>query len=220
GNYFKPLFTPDGKKVIVSDRLQRMIYTVDWKSGKKKALTDGVAVAVWQDPEPSGFLRRKKIWVYCFKGMEPENRYGTAQPLYRFPINNPRKKELVWGQTNMAWSSIQLSRDGTLIGGLFPWPHGGTLELKDDQRIFTRYGRGCWTSLSPDNSKLLWIFDGLHRNVQIHDTKSGKEWKVNINGAPGINGFEVYHPRWSNHPLYFTMTGPYEKGEGGNKNRQ
>ncbi|PID72881.1 MAG: hypothetical protein CR992_01110, partial [Desulfobacterales bacterium] len=33
GNYFKPLFTPDGKKVIVSDRLQRMIYTVDWKSG-------------------------------------------------------------------------------------------------------------------------------------------------------------------------------------------
>ncbi|NKB24885.1 MAG: hypothetical protein GKR87_11010 [Kiritimatiellae bacterium] len=40
---------------------------------------------------------------------------------------------------------------------------------------------------------------------------------MNINQAEGINGHEVYHPRWSNHPRFLVMTGPYVEGEGGNK---
>lgn len=215
GNYFKPIFTPDGTHVIYSDRLARKIYLLNWKSGRVKTLGSGVAVAVWEDPEPSFFLRKKKVWVYGFDGNQPENRYGTGQPLYRFELDSPKKKELIWNSTNMAWSNVQVSRDGSLLGGLFPWPDGGVLALEDKK--YTRFGRGCWTSLSPDNSKLLWIFDGLHRNVQMHDVVRGNSWKVNINNAPGIGGFEVYHPRWSNHPRYFVMTGPYEKGDGGNK---
>ena len=215
GSYFKPIFTPDGKHVIYSDRRARKMFLLDWETGKTKELGSGVAVAIWEDPEPSLLLRRKTLWVYCFSGMQPENKYGTSQPLYRFPLHKPKKKELIWDKTNMAWSNVQLSRDGEVIGGLFPWPHGGVIQT--ETKAFKRYGRGCWTSLSPDNSKLLWIFDGLHRNVQIHDLKNGKNWKVNINSAPGIGGFEVYHPRWSNHPRYFVMTGPYEKGDGGNR---
>lgn len=215
GNFFKPLFTPDGKQVIVSDRLARVMYLVDWKSGSKKKLGSGVAVAIWQDPKPSFFLRKKTTWVYCFSGQQRENRYGTGQPLYRFPLDDPDERELIWNKTNMAWSNLQLSRDGKVIGGLFPWPHGGVLDTATKK--WKRLGRGCWTSMSPDNSKLFWIFDGLHRNVQIHDLNNGSNWKVNINGGPGIGGFEVYHPRWSNHPRYFVVTGPYEKGEGGNK---
>lgn len=215
GNYFKPFFTPDGEHVIYSDRRARKIYLLNWESGKVKSLGSGVAVAAWEDPEPSRFLRRKTVWVYCFDGRQPENKYGTSQPMYRFPLHSPKKKELIWNSTNMGWSNVQVSRDGSLLGGLFPWPHGGILTLEDKQ--YKRFGRGCWTSLSPDNSKLFWIFDGLHRNVQIHDVQSGENWKVNINNAPGIGGFEVYHPRWTNHPRYFVMTGPYEKGDGGNK---
>lgn len=41
-------------------------------------------------------------------------------------------------------------------------------------------------------------------------------WKVNIALAPGIDGHEVYHPRWSNHPLYFVITGPYRHQVGPN----
>ncbi|MCP3890685.1 MAG: hypothetical protein GY702_17715 [Desulfobulbaceae bacterium] len=217
GNFFKPLFTPDGNHVVVSDRRNRQMYLVEWESGRVEKLGAGVAVAVWQDPSPSLFLRKKTIWIYCFTGLQPENQYGTAQPLYRFPLDKPKKKELVWNATNMAWSSLQLSRDGSIMGGLFPWPHGGILRSENKQKSFQRYGRGCWTSLSPDNSKLLWIFDGLHRNVQIYDVDGTATWKVNINGAPGIGGYEVYHPRWSNHPRYFVLTGPYMKGDGGNK---
>ncbi len=217
GNYFKPLITPDGSQVIFSNRLTRRMYLLDWDSGKVRELGEGVAVAVWEDSKPTFLLRRTTTWVYCFSGPKPENEYGTSQPLLRFRLEKPKKKELIWDKTNLAWDNIQLSRDGQVLGGLFPWPDGGVLWTKDKR--WQRFGNGCWTSLSPDNSKLLWIFDGLHRNLQIHDIAGGKNWTVNINGAPGIGGFEVYHPRWSNHPRFFAITGPYEKGEGGNRIR-
>lgn len=214
-NYFRPLFTPDGEQVIVSNRLTRRIALVDWHSGKVKDLGEGVAVAVWQEPGRNFTPWKSNIWVYCFSGLQPENKYGTSQPLYRFRLDNPKKKELLWDKTNMAWDNVQLSRDGQLLGGLFPWPDGGVLWTKDKR--WQRLGQGCWTSLSPDNSQLLWIFDGLHRNIQVHDVKAGRDWTVNINGAPEVGGFEVYHPRWSNHPRFFAITGPYLKGEGGNR---
>jgi len=214
-NWFVPLITPDGNQVIVSNRAKRQMYLVEWEGGKVRDLGDGVAVAVWQDPTPSLLLRRTTTWVYCLSGQQPENKYGSGQPLYRFRLDNPKKKELLWDKTNLNWSNIQLSRDGELMGGLFPWPDGGVLWLKDKR--FQRLGKGCWTSLSPDNSKLLWIFDGLHRNLQMHDVQAGKSWNIPLNGAPGIGGYEVYHPRWSNHARYFVLTGPYMKGEEGNK---
>ncbi len=214
-NYFRPIITPDGRQVLFSNRLTRKMYVLDWESGKVSDLGDGVAVAVWEDPKPSLVLRRQTLWVYCFSDLQPENKYSTSKPLYRFPLNKPKKKELIWDKSHMTWDNIQLSRDGRVLGGLFPWPDGGVL-LTNEKR-WHRVGNGCWTSLSPDNSKLLWIFDGFHRNIQVHDIVDGQQWIVNINNAPGIGGFEVYHPRWSNHPRYFVMTGPYEKGEGGNR---
>lgn len=214
-SYFKPMITPDGKQVIVSNRLTRQMYLVDWDSGKVRELGEGVAVAIWEDLKPQGFFRRTTTWIYCFSGPQEENKYGTSQPLFRFPLDKPKNRELIWDKTNMSWDNIQLSRDGQVLGGLFPWPDGGVLWTRDKR--WQRFGEGCWTSLSPDNSKLLWIFDGLHRNLMMHNVVTGKGWTVNINSAPGIGGFEVYHPRWSNHPRFFVMTGPYEKGEGGNK---
>ncbi len=217
GNFFKPLFTPDGSHVVFSDRRTRQMYIVEWESGRVTKLGSGVAVEVWQEPaeEKSFFSGKPETWIYYFDGNQPENKYGTSQPLFRVSLDNPKKKERVWDKTRMAWSNMQLSKDGTILGGLFPWPHGGVLHMKDKK--WQRLGRGCWTSLSPDNSKLLWIFDGLHRNVQIHDVVNGGSWKVSINGADAVNGYEVYHPRWSNHPRFFVVTGPYEKGDGGNR---
>ena len=62
-----------------------------------------------------------------------------------------------------------------------------------------------------------WIFDGSHRNLTIFDLQNNKRWQVNINGAPGIDGYEVYHPRWSNDPRIMAMTGPYKVGSGANR---
>lgn len=208
-NFYKPIITPDGKSVVVSSRSRHEIYVVDFKRGKKKHLGKGVAVDVWQDPETG------TTWVYALAGDGPENKYFTTRPLIRFPIKKPKKRETVWNKTHLSWSNFDMSRDGKFAGGLFPWPHAGILLFEQD--TWKKYGKGCWTALSPDNSAILWVFDGLHRNLNFVNPFTAEFWTTNINNAPGIGGFEVYHPRWSNHIRYLTMTGPYVEGEGGNK---
>jgi len=208
-NFYKPIITPDGKKVVVSSRSRHEIYLVDFKKGKKKFLGKGVAVDVWQDPDT------KKVWVYALAGDGPENKYFTTHPLVRFPIKKPKKREDVWNKTHLSWSNFDMSRDGKFAGGLFPWPHAGILLFEQD--TWKQYGKGCWTALSPDSSAILWVFDGLHRNLNFVNPFTAEFWTTNINTADGIGGFEVYHPRWSNHVRYLTMTGPYVEGEGGNK---
>ena len=209
GNFYKPILTPDGKKVVVSSRTLHEIYLVDFEKGGKLLLGKGVAVDVWKDPVSGN------TWVYALAGDGPENKYFTTHPLIRFPLNNPGKRELVWKKTPLSWSNFDLSRNGKFAGGLFPWPHAGILLF--EQNTWKQYGKGCWTALSPDNSAILWVFDGLHRNLNFVNPFTGRFWTTNINNAPGIDGFEVYHPRWSNHVRYLTMTGPYVEGEGGIK---
>ncbi|MCI5149017.1 MAG: hypothetical protein D3916_06470 [Candidatus Electrothrix sp. MAN1_4] len=208
-NFYKPIFTPDGQQVVVSSRTRQEIYLVNFEKGKKKLLGKGVALDVWKDPDT------EKIWVYALAGDGPENKYFSTHPLIRFPLNKPSNRQSVWDKTHLSWSNFDLSRDGTLAGGLFPWPDAGILTFAEN--TWKKYGQGCWTALSPDNSGILWIFDGLHRNLNFINSFTEKSWKVNINNAPGVDGFEVYHPRWSNHVQFMTMTGPYVEGEGGNK---
>ena len=51
------------------------------------------------------------------------------------------------------------------------------------------------------------------------DVETDRRWLVNINGAPGIDGYEVYHPRWTNNPRFLALTGPYTVGSRDNKIR-
>ena len=126
--------------------------------------------------------------------------------------------ELVWNSRAVSGDSFQLSRDGRLAGTLARWPEAGVIDLANDE--WYPLGEGCWTSLAGDDSGLFWYFDGQHRNLTMVDTQDDdRRWTVNINGAPGIDGSEVYHPRWSNHPRFLTMTGPYTVGGGDNKIR-
>lgn len=208
-NFYKPIFSPDGKNVVVSSRSRHEIYLVDFKKRKKKLLGKGVAVDVWEDPATG------KIWVYALSGKGSENKYLTTRPLIRFPLKEPKNRELVWKKTKLSWSNFDLSRNGKFAGGLFPWPHAGILLF--EQNTWKKYGKGCWTALSPDNSGILWVFDGLHRNLNFVNSFTSESWTTNIGQASGTGGFEVYHPRWSNHISFMTMTGPYVEGEGGNK---
>ncbi len=197
--YTKPLFTPDGKRVVFTNRRDKNIYIVNWDGTNLRKLVKGSVADVWQNPVDD------MIWVYY------QTDFGQKAPLYRMPIDKEGKPELVWNTTELDIDNFQLSRDGKYASGLFPWPKGGVanLETKDWELL----GNGCWTSLSPDDSKIFWIFDGSHRNVYISSDNGGK-WMVPIGNAPGINGFEVYHPRWSNSPEIISISGPYV-GKGG-----
>ena len=212
GTYAKPLITPRGDRVVYADRRERSVRVVDWSGTHDRRLLDGFPLAVWIGPDTG------TEWVYVGtdpKGTDPES-YGAV---HRHQLDRPEIAELVWNKRAVSGDSFQLSRDGRLAGALARWPDAGVLELPNGE--WRQLGEGCWTALAGDDSHLFWIFDGQHRNLTIVDTDADEDrrWTVNINGAPGIDGLEVWHPRWSNHPRFLIMTGPYAVGGDDNKIR-
>jgi hypothetical protein len=129
-------------------------------------------------------------------------------------LDNPGAGELVWNKTPVSVDSFQLSADGQIAGGNFPWPEGGVAQLPN--RSLKIYVKGCWPAINTIGGRnIYWIFDGAHRNLTMVDLQDERKWQVNISGAPGIDGYEVYSPRWSNNPRIIAMTGPYMIGIGG-----
>ena len=202
-----PLITPKGDRVVFSDSIGEQTSVVDWDASRLTRLADGIALAVWLDPAT------QTEWVYVGSDMSADlEAYRTVK---RYQIDHPEIAELVWDTQPVG--SFQLSRDGRLAGAVLPWPDAGVIELPNGSwRVL---GHGCWTALAPDDSHLFWYFDGSHRNLTIVDVDEDRRWRVNINDAPGIDGYEVYHPRWTNHPRFLTMTGPYTVGGRANKIR-
>ena len=199
----KPMLTPDGNRIVFSDGTTNAYMVVDTDGNGLRKAGDGFAMELWAEPGTG------RIWVYSQqrrKGKKKED-----NPIRRALLDGKGPGEVVWNRTQVSVDNFQLSRDGKLAAGLFPWPKGGVAELPN--KGWQQRGGGCWTSLAPDNSGLFWIFDGPHRNVTLV-TSEGRRWKTCIGDGPGINGFEVYHPRWSNHPRIFACTGPY-LGSGG-----
>jgi hypothetical protein len=209
GNYARPLITPLGNRVVVSDQLQSKVFVVDWDGTGLRELGQGIALAVWIDPET------RTEWVYVGTDMKADP--VTFGIVTRHQIDRWEVSEVVWDRRRVSPDSFQVSSDGRLAGGLFPWPAAGVVELPKGR--WRRLGRGCWTSLAGGDNSLFWIFDGSHRNLAVVDFDRDERWQVNINNAPGIDGYEVYHPRWANHPRFLTMTGPYTVGTEANKIR-
>jgi hypothetical protein len=76
--------------------------------------------------------------------------------------------------------------------------------------------------MAPDNSGVSWVFDGSHRGAVFFTGDGQRMWEVNFNHGAGMDGYELYHPRWSNHPRFMAITGPYVAGKtpGGNMIRK
>ncbi len=204
-NYSKPLFTPDGRRVVFSDFHEMIVSVVDFDGENRRELAPGMGLAVWRDPE-SGV-----DWVYV--GRERVDRRGHPYAeVYRFPLDSPEEEELVWNRRPVGLDNFQLSADGTRAAGVYPWPDAGVADLVNGS--WTRLGNGCWPSLAPDNSYLFWFFEGNHRDLEMFDTRTDRRWTTRINTSPAMDGHPVYHPRWSNHPRFIALTGPYTRRQG------
>ena len=209
-NYAKPLITPLGNRVVFSNRRQGSVFVVNWDGTGLRELGEGFALDTWIDPDT------KTEWVYIARDERTEPvTYGSVT---RHQIDRWEASELVWDRRRVSGDTFQVSADGRLAGGLFPWPAAGVAELPNGE--FHRVGRGCWTALSGGLNPLFWIFDGAHRNLTMVDVdRRDERWRMRINNAPGVDGYEIYHPRWSNHPRFLTITGPYTVGTAANKIR-
>lgn len=207
-NYTKPLITPAGDRIVYSSRRTGEVFVVGWNGEGRRRLARGFALDVWRDPETG------VEWAYIGEG-DPRADDPAYAPIRRVQIDRPDISEIVWTAPPASENHFQVSRDGRRAGGQFPWPLCGLADLA--ARRWTRMGDGCWTSIAPDDSYRVWIFDGAHRNLTIVD--GGTRWTVPVNTAPGVEGLEVYHPRWSNDVRFLVVTGPYRVGAGGNRIR-
>ncbi len=210
GSYMRPLITPDGQRIVFTDTSSGKICVVNWDGSERREVANGVAGALWRDPETG------EIWVYG-----KAQRFGEGfneAPLVRFRLDRPRESETIWTKTATHITmpgSLQVSADGKKIASNMPWPVSGVAMLPDV--AWANNANGCWPGLAPDHSYLSWTFDGRHRNLLMHDPFDNRDWKVNISNAPGVDNYEVYHPRWSNHAQFMVMTGPYSVGKGRNR---
>ncbi|MEM9480475.1 MAG: hypothetical protein AAGA58_12550 [Verrucomicrobiota bacterium] len=196
----KPLIAPDGKSVIVSDRAARRILQVDWESGEVRDLAAGWASDVWPDPN-SG-----RIWVYHRSGNgEKEN------AVKRFPLDDPTAEETVWTKTPTGHDGVpwtQLSADGKFFADAFPWRDCG-MGSWDNGGKKKKLANGCWPGMSPDNSYRIFVFRSNHRQVEMYENGNTKTRRtVMIDGAPGQEGKKIYHPQWSNHPRFLSLSTP------------
>ena len=169
--------------------------------GRPRRLGPGFALDVWQDPASGD------EWVYVGEG-NPQSDDPAYAPIRRVRLDRLERQEVVWQGPAISENHFQLSRDGLKAAGQFPWPVCGMADLASQR--WTRTGEGCWTSMAPDDSYRMWIFDGAHRNFTVVD--GSRRWTVRANGAEPMRGFEVYHPRWSNDPRVLAITGAIPPG--------
>lgn len=207
--FLRPLFTPDGGWVVFSTTKETgrgaggfMVERVRWDGSERETIAPGVAVDARRDSDGH-------TWLYVARQIGAHGNY-TAQRIERLALDDPgREPELVWDRGPVTLDNIQISADGRWMSGTFPWPEAGRVDLESGR--LEPMEQGCWPSMAPDESGLMWVFDGRHRNVRL--MLGDQVRPVRINDAESVQGFEVYHPRWSNHPRYLVATGPYLIGE-------
>jgi hypothetical protein len=213
-NYSRPLISPSGDHIVFTHKgterkgdskvveFDPVVFRVDWDGTHLEKLAAGYAADIWRDPVTS------VEWVYVTDMLPLSRATPLASKLERFKLLDPGERELVWDRTNLGTENIQLSHDGTRASALFPWPDAGVMNLTEMTHRKNR--TGCWPSIAPDNSRLAWVFDGSHKNLHFYDDEGNKGWAVPVNTVPGLGGHEIYHPRWSNHVRFLSITGPYE----------
>jgi hypothetical protein len=204
GSYVKPLLTPRGDRVVFSTHPllgDPTVHIVNFDGTGLQRLEPGFALAVWEDPADGG------EWVY----IGTDHREYIVREVTRVRLDDPSRRELVWNQAPVTFDTFQVSPDGRIAGGLYPWPAAGVADLATGE--WRALGDGCWTALQDVGTPLFWYFDGAHRNLLMVDVvRDERRWTVPINTAPGFENPEVYHPRWTHHPRFMTMSGPYDQG--------
>ncbi|HEY2574363.1 MAG TPA: hypothetical protein VGH65_09845, partial [Verrucomicrobiaceae bacterium] len=219
GNYSRPLLTLDGESILFSSftitgkgRDKQTYWTTwrtDWAGSAPVPIADGLVLSVWRDPATG------LEWVYCGRKLRGHRTASDVRQLWRFQLNAPDKQEMAYDDTPVSASdNVQLSRDGKRACALLPWPKGGIIKFDDNPPSGMKLTNGCWPSMAPDNSKVSWVFRGDHRSAIFFADDGERSWRVSFDAPCNVQG-ESYHPRWSNHARFMTLTGPYlaKKGE-------
>ena len=199
-DYKGPHISADGSTVVLSDYAANKVLAVNWDGSGLRELASGMATDVWRDPQT------KIQWVYVTPKLFDK---WSSRPVRRIRLDRPQVSELVWDKTPISWGWFTLSADGRRAGGAFPWPFCGVAVLP--KRDLRYRGGGCWPGIAPDNSYRLFVFTNDHRRLGIFDP-DGSVWYLPLTGAPGVGGYSVHMPKWTNHVRFIVMAGPMRGG--------
>ena len=202
-SYVAPLLTSDGARILFSTRVvpgPPEVFVLNWDGNGLRKIADGFALDLWRNPADG------RDWVY----LGTDNDDFNFSTITRFPIDEPDRRELVWNKTPISIDTFRVAADGRHAGGMTPWPDVGVTELPNG--AVKKLGQGCWSSIATVRGPLFWYLDGPHRNLTFVDVDTDVRWMVNLNDPEGFDGAEVNHPRWTNHPRFLAMTGPYNQG--------
>jgi WD40 repeat protein len=212
-----PKLTPDGTRVLAvsGPDTDRTLMMFDTESKKVTKLCSGphtFPLDIWCDP------KTKREWVYvnaCGAGGEFKRDWSDGQDkLFRFPIDKPDERELVWDRTKCS-EFFTLSADGTHacmaptfnnIGQMkFVFNAQGAVD--QEKSSFKPIGHGCFPGIAPDNSYRLFHLVGDHMAIAMYDVDGSNQRKIKIGDLPGEKG-SSWLTRWSTHPRYLTLMGP------------
>ena len=217
-NYSRPLISADGGTILYTRKTvswdsqdvkhySTAVMRTDWKGGAPIELAGGYATCTWVDPETH------IEWVYAVRGIKPSPLVALeGASLVRFQLAKPGEEEVVWSDSTISPDNIQLSHDGRRASGLAPWPAAGLLWLEKNLS-FQKLGEGSWPSIAPDDSYASFVFDDKSQSLSLF-CEGRKPWTVPLTTTPHLSKGEVYHPRWTNHPRFITLTGPYARTAG------
>ncbi|MBX7212172.1 MAG: hypothetical protein K1X78_27945 [Verrucomicrobiaceae bacterium] len=218
-NYTRPLLSADGATILYTSKVvtwdaedtkhySTSIMRTDWTGRAPERIADGCAVDTWVDPATH------TEWVYAVRDIIPSPLAAMeAKRLVRFPLIDPTNSEVVWDQSRLTPDNMQLSRDGTRACAQPPQSHAGLLTLGEEGG-FKKLAPGSWPLIAPDNSHVVAILNEDHRSLSLFSEESDKPWSVDLNDQRDLMRGEVWHPRWSSHPRFITLTGPYNAGPG------
>jgi hypothetical protein len=122
-------------------------------------------------------------------------------------LDSPDVTETVWNRKSVSSYWFQMAPDGSRAATVMFWPSCGYLDF--GTQTFAKLDKGCWTAMAQDDTRRMWVFQPGHRLVKIYDADGGLLSTVDISGGRGVDGWEIYHPRWSTNPRFLTTSGPY-----------
>jgi len=197
-----PLITPDGRRLIWS-RGRKDVFIADWNGSHSRLLGHGLqAIAVAEDPPGTE-------WVYVSEEEIKNDGVGYGRAVYRYQIDKPAVKELVWDKTPM-FDKFEVSRDGKYVVTNFNYPNVGIADLPNgNPQIF---GQGCMPALAPDNSFRMFYMLGGHTGIQLCDKGGTNGRYITFTNVPGFIGQakQWWYPNWVKYDVRFmTMTGPW-----------
>ncbi len=89
-DYTRPLISHDGNQIVYTDRVERLIYVVNWDGSNRRFIKNGFAGTLWYESSTN------KQWVYY---EENGDGWSTSGPVRRVNLNNTGEDQIVWNQT-------------------------------------------------------------------------------------------------------------------------